>query len=66
MIGGSQGHQPFRPHESRLNECGLQKPLFQHMQEKHAIQDFWTQTAVSRHGSGKGGESEREFILLDS
>lgn len=40
MIAGSQGHRPFRPHESRLNECELQKPLFQHMQEKHAIGVF--------------------------
>jgi len=27
MIAGSQGHRRFRPHESRLNECGASEAI---------------------------------------
>lgn len=50
MIGGSQGHRPFRPHESGLNECELQKPLFQHMQGANMRSE-----GFRGRGGGEGG-----------
>lgn len=66
MIAGSQGHRPFRPHESRLNECELQKPLFQHMQENMQSESLRKEEGdpktESRQDSIRGEESEGQFI----
>lgn len=37
MIGGSQGHRPFRPHGSKPRGRGFQRPLFPKMQENREL-----------------------------
>lgn len=62
MIGGSQGHRSFRPHESRLNERRASEAIVStHARENMRSEGWGGAQTVSRHDIGReGGENERE------